>query len=375
MRPTMEGRVPFFESARHVAAHRQELDRALAAVLNGGRYILGDAVVAFEEEFAHFCGARHAVGVASGTDALTLALQAVGVGAGDEVITAANTCAPTVAAIISAGATPVLADVEPSTALLDPAAVERAVGERTAAIVPVHLYGQCADMDAIGAVARKAGLRVVEDAAQAHGAWFGDRKAGTLGDAAAFSFYPTKNLGALGDAGAVVTDDDEIAERVRLTRNYGYRERDNAVVRGRNSRLDELQAALLSVLLSHLEGDNARRRELARGYLADLRDAPITLPLEAEGRVHAWHLFVIRSPDREGLRRDLGERGIDTLVHYPRAIHQQPAFEELARPGELQTSERLCAEVLSLPLYPELTVEERHSVVTALWECLKSTPL
>ncbi|MDX6583441.1 MAG: hypothetical protein QOI10_2625 [Solirubrobacterales bacterium] len=375
MRPTTEGRVPFFESARHVAVHRQELDRALADVLTGGRYILGDAVAAFEGEFAHFCGARHAVGVASGTDALTLALEAVGVGAGDEVITAANTCAPTVAAIVSAGATPVLADVEPATALLDPAAVERAVGERTRAIVPVHLYGQCADVDAIGAIARKRGLRVVEDAAQAHGARLGERRAGTLGDAAAFSFYPTKNLGALGDAGAVVTDDDEIADRVRLTRNYGYRERDNAVIKGRNSRLDELQAAILSVLLGHLDADNARRRELANGYLADLRDAPLTLPVEADGRIHAWHLFVIRSRDREGLRRALAERGIGTLVHYPRAIHQQPAFEELARPGELETSERLCEEVLSLPLYPELTEGERLAVVTALRECLESPSL
>ncbi len=359
----------FLDLSRHVAAHRAELDRAFASVLAGERYVLGEAVERFEGQFAGFCGAKHAVGVASGTDALALALGAVGVEAGDEVITAANTCAPTVAGIVATGAAPVLADVDADTATLDAGSVERAISERTKAVVPVHLYGQCADMDAIAAVAEQAGIRVVEDVAQAHGARFGDRTAGALADAAAFSFYPTKNLGALGDAGAVVTDDDGIADRVRLTRNYGYRERDNAVVKGQNSRLDELQAALLCVRLAHLDRENARRRELAEGYLVDLRDAPVALPVQADGRLHAWHLFVIRSRDRDGLQRALAERGVGTLVHYPRAIHQQPAFVQLDRPGELGVSERLCQQVLSLPLYPELTDEERDTVVTALQDC------
>jgi dTDP-4-amino-4,6-dideoxygalactose transaminase len=359
--------VPFLDLRQLLEPDRAEIERAIGDTLSRGWFILGPALEEFERAFAQWCGADHAVGVASGTDAISLALQAVGVGAGDEVITVANTCAPTVAAIVAIGAVPVLADAESGTATIDPRSVRAAITPRTAAIVPVHLYGQCADMPAILEIARRHQLAVVEDAAQAHGARLEDQAAGTLGDAAAFSFYPTKNLGAVGDAGAVTTNDPEVAERVRAARNYGYRERDNALVTGRNSRLDDLQAAVLSVRLRRLHDDNARRRALAARYLEALRECePITAPVQAPGREHAWHLFVVLAEDRDGLREHLAAHGVQTLVHYPRAIHRQAAFAELDRPGELEVSERLCAQVLSLPLHPGLSDSDQALVIEAL---------
>ncbi len=363
----MSWTVPFLDLWQLLDADRAEIEQAVGEVLNRGWFILGPALEEFERSFAEWCGAEHAVGVASGTDAISLALGAVGVGAGDEVITVANTCAPTVAAITAIGAVPVLADADPATATIDPRSVQSAITPRTAAIVPVHLYGQCADMPALLEIARRHGLAVVEDAAQAHGARIEGRRAGTLGDAAAFSFYPTKNLGALGDAGAVTTNDAALAERVRAARNYGYRERDNALVTGRNSRLDDVQAAVLSVRLRRLEDDNARRRALAARYLEALGDSErITLPAPPSGHEPVWHLFVVRAEDREGLREHLASEGVQTLVHYPRAIHRQPAFANLDRPGELEVSERLCAEVLSLPLHPGLSDEHQALVIEAL---------
>ena len=360
-------RVRFLDLSRAVAEEREELDAALAAVLDSGQFVLGERVAAFEDAFAAFCGARHAVGVASGTDALTLALQAVGVGHGDEVVTAANTCVPTVAAIEAAGAVPVLVDVDGETCTLSPASVEAALTPRTRAVVPVHLYGQCADMAPILELARDRGLRVVEDAAQAHGAEYGGRRAGTLGHAAAFSFYPTKNLGALGDAGAVVTDDEEVAERARLLRSYGERERYESVVPGRNSRLDALQAAVLAARLPRLEAWAERRRELARRYGAALAGTGVAAPVEAAGRRHAYHLYVVRTPRRDELRAELAARGVETLVHYPRPVHRHPAYERLAgEPGALAASERLCEEVLSLPLYPQLTDDEAEHVAASV---------
>jgi len=360
-------KVPFLELGRETEEVHAPVSRALEEALRESRFTLGPAVGASELAWASFCGAGHAVGVASGTDALALALGAVGVGPGDEVVTAANTCVPTVAAIVQAGAAPVLADVDPRTGTLDPASAASAVTERTRAIVPVHLYGQCAEMEPILAVARARGLSVVEDAAQAHGAEYRGRRAGTLADAAAFSFYPTKNLGALGDAGAVVTDDGEVAERVRLARSYGESTRYLSVTRAASSRLDTVQAAVLAAKLPRLAPWNERRRSLAGTYLERLAGTDLELPAEAPDRRHVYHLFPVRTPRRDALRRALEALGVETLVHYPRPVHKHPAYADLARSdGALSVSERLSAETLSLPLYPQLRDEEQSAVCEAV---------
>ena len=286
------------------------------------------------------------------------------------MITVANTCVPTVAGIEAAGATPVLVDADERTFTLDPAELDDATTTRTKAIVPVHLYGRCADMGAITAHARRHELHVLEDAAQAHGAALGGRRAGTLGSAAAFSFYPTKNLGALGDAGAVVTNDAAVAEGVRELRSFGERRGGEAVRRGSNSRLDPLQAAALSVALPRLEAWNERRRGLAARYREELADV-VDVPDAPEDGGHVHHLFVIRTPRRDELARELEQRGVGTLVHYPRAVHQHPAYRDLARPGRLERSERLAREVLSLPLYPELTDDEAAAVINAVREACR----
>jgi dTDP-4-amino-4,6-dideoxygalactose transaminase len=353
--------VPFLDLTRETKALRANLDAAAASVLDSGHFVLGMSVEAFEAAFADICGARHAVGVASGTDALTIALQAVGVESGDEVIIPANTCAPTVAAVEAARARPVLADVDARTFTLDPASAQAAVSERTRAIVAVHLYGVCADVDAL----RELGPPVVEDAAQAHGAALRGRRAGTLSAAAAFSFYPTKNLGALGDGGAVVTNDTDVADTARALRSYGERERYTSERAGWNSRLDELQAALLLAKLPQLEAWTERRRALARTYDAALADSGLEAQSEPEGYRHVRHLYVVAVPQREAFRARLAERGIETLVHYPRPVHGHPAYAALARPG-LRESERLAAEVVSLPLYPYLTDEESEAVADVL---------
>jgi dTDP-4-amino-4,6-dideoxygalactose transaminase len=360
--------VRFLDLSRAHVELRGELMQAIEEVGDSGHFVLGPTVEAFEEAFAAYCGAAHVIGVASGTDALALALRAVGIQSGDEAITAANTCVPTVAAIEAAGARPVLINPDPETCTLDPGELSGALTERTAAIVPVHLYGQCADMDPILNFARAHGLKVVEDAAQAHGAEYHCRRAGTLGDAAAFSFYPTKNLGALGDGGAIVTDDPGVAERARLLRHFGERERNNSIVRhGTTSRLDSLQAAALSVKLVHLGRWNERRRELAALYGSVLGDTDLKGPTEAPGRRHVYHLFVVRVPNRDVFRAALQERGIETLVHYPRAIHQHLAYGGLtATNGRLGISERLASEVVSLPLYPQLTDAEADAVADAV---------
>lgn len=353
--------IPFLDLRRQTEALRPELERVIARVLDGGRFIGGHLVEEFERAWAGYCGAAHAVGVASGTDALAIALRAVGVEVGDEVITAANTCVPTVAAIELAGAVPVLVDADPATYTLDAAQLDEAIGGRTRAIVPVHLYGRCADVDPILRIARAHGLKVVEDAAQAHGAEYGGRRAGSLGDAAAFSFYPTKNLGALGDAGALVTNDDEVAARARRLGNYGEEERYRSLERGVNSRLDPLQAAVLLCKLERLDAWNERRRKLADFY----RASGLETPAEQPGSRDANHLFVVRVPDREAVRARLTDAGIQTLVHYPLPVHGHPAYTRLARPGRLEASERLAREVVSLPLYPELTDAEATAVAQA----------
>ncbi|MDW8404600.1 DegT/DnrJ/EryC1/StrS family aminotransferase [Chloroflexus sp.] len=363
---TIAWRVPFGDLQRSHQALQTELLAAARRVIESGWYILGAEVTAFEREFAALCGVEHCIGVASGAEALYLALVAAGIGPGDEVITVANACMYDVAAILQAGARPVFVDVDPVTQNMDPAALAAAVTPRAKAIMPVHLFGRLAEMPAIMAVAERHGLTVIEDAAQAHGAWRADaegapRMAGQWGHLAAFSFYPSKNLGALGDGGAVVTNHAETAERLRRLRMYGWeRKYYTTETGGRNSRLDELQAALLRVKLPHLAAANAARRERAGWYAAALADLPIGLPPDEPG--HVYHLYVITLPDRatrDRLRAHLLAHGIGCDIHYPVPTHLQPAYAELGyHLGSLPVTEDLAGRILSLPMYPELSYDD-----------------
>ncbi|MHB8468466.1 MAG: DegT/DnrJ/EryC1/StrS family aminotransferase [Gaiellaceae bacterium] len=357
--------VPFGDLARQTAALRPELDEAVDRVFRSGRYLFGDELERFEAAFAAWCGAAQAIGVANGTDAVTIALQAAGVEPGDEVITAANTCVPTIVGIENAGAVPVLVDAEPATRTLDPALAAAAVTARTRALLPVHLYGQAADLEPLRRLADERGLALVEDAAQAHGAEVGDRRVGSLGDTAAFSFYPTKNLGALGDGGAVVTNDPAAAEQARLLRNYGERDRFEHVLRGRNSRLDALQAAILALKLTRLDEWTARRRAIAARYTAALKGTPVRAPRDAPGRSHVYHLYVVEAPERDRFRGALASAGVATAVHYPCPVHLQPAYRALGEGRSLPVAERLTETVVSLPLYPELSDDEVERVAVA----------
>jgi dTDP-3-amino-3,4,6-trideoxy-alpha-D-glucose transaminase len=345
-----------FDAAAQYRELRAEIDAAVGRVLGGERYILGPEVEAFEAEFARYCGTAHAVGVGNGTEAIALSLLACGVGPGDEVLTAPNTSPFTALAITMTGARPAFVDVDARTHTLDPSRVEAALTERVRAIIPVHLYGQPAAMGPILELARARGISVIEDACQAHGARYEGRPVGSLGDMAAFSFYPTKNLGAVGDGGAVVTSDGPLAERVRMLRDGGRVDRDRHAVRGINSRLDELQAAILRVKLGHLDAWNDHRRKLAALYRRGLASADVALPLEAPYAHHVYHLFVIQSPERDALRRRLATNGIDSLVHYPIPLHEQEAFRDLGYVrGTFPRAEHGSASVLSLPLFPQLT--------------------
>jgi dTDP-4-amino-4,6-dideoxygalactose transaminase len=360
--------VPFLDLKAPHEELREELEAAARRVMDSGWFILGPECEAFEAEFAAYCGARHCVGVGNGLEALHLVLRAMGVGPGDEVIVPSNTYIATWLAVSYAGATPVPVDPDPLTHNLDPARVEEAITPRTRALMPVHLYGQPADMDAVNDIAARHNLRVVEDAAQAHGALYRGRRAGALADAAGFSFYPGKNLGALGDAGAVVTDDDELADRVRLLRNYGSRVKYENEERGYNSRLDELQAALLRAKLSRLDDWNARRRRVAESYLQQLEGvAGLVLPEVPEWADPVWHLFVVRTPERARLQAYLSEAGVGTLIHYPKPPHLQAAYADAGRrAGDFPVAERLAGEVLSLPMGPHLSREAVEYVVSRL---------
>jgi dTDP-4-amino-4,6-dideoxygalactose transaminase len=359
-------KVPFLDLKAPYAELREETDAAYRRVMESGWFVAGGELGAFESEFAAHCGARHCVGVGNGLDALHLILRAWGIGAGDEVIVPANTFIATWLAVTYAGAAPVPVEPDPRTYNLDPARVEEAITPRTKAVIPVHLYGQCADMDAIKEVARARGLRVIEDAAQAHGALYKGRPAGSLGDAAGFSFYPGKNLGAAGDAGAVVTDDDGLAEEVRRLRNYGSSVKYYHEERGFNSRLDELQAALLRVKLSCLDEWNARRKRVAERYVRELEGAPdLTLPFVPEWAEPVWHLFVVRHPRRDALREHLAAAGVGTLIHYPLPPHMQGAYADLGlAEGSFPVSERMAAEMLSLPMGPHLSDAEVDYIVS-----------
>jgi dTDP-4-amino-4,6-dideoxygalactose transaminase len=354
-------------------AQREAIDAAVRRVLESGWYILGKEVAAFEREFAAWLGAGHAWGVASGTDAVEIALRACGVRPGDEVIAPAHTASASIAAIEHAGAVPVLVDIEPVTHGLDPEKLRdtvhaRASGGRLKAVLVVHLYGHPAELDAIAAITREAGLRLVEDCAQAHGAQWRDRTVGTFGDAAAFSFYPTKNLGALGDGGAVVTNEAAVAEQIRLLREYGWRERYRSDQSGINSRLDEMQAAILRAKLVALDADNARRRAIAGHYDTVLARLGAPSPVVRGGAVHVYHQYAIRHPRRHEWQALLRECGVGSAVLYPFAIHQQPAYGTRVPHGVggLTTSEQVCREVLCLPVHPQLSDTDVARVADAL---------
>jgi dTDP-4-amino-4,6-dideoxygalactose transaminase len=348
-------------------AYQAGIDAAVARVFHRGRYILGEEVRAFESEFAAFVGVGHGVGVGSGTEALHLALAACQIGPGDEVITVAHTAVATVAAIELTGATPVLVDIDPVTYTLDPALLERAVTARTKAVIPVHLYGQPADLAPILEIARRRRLRVIEDCAQAHGATYQGRPVGAWGDLGCFSFYPTKNLGALGDGGLVVTDDPDLARRARLLREYGWAERYVSHLRGWNSRLDEVQAAILRVKLAGLAADNRARVRRAQTYDEGLGRCSLVLPRVRAGAGHVYHLYAVRSPQRDRLQAHLQAAEIGSLIHYPVPIHLQAAYQGRL-PGRegLPRTEEVAREILSLPIYPELPMDDLHRVIAAV---------
>jgi dTDP-4-amino-4,6-dideoxygalactose transaminase len=350
--------VPFVDLASQYRSIAAEIDEAVSRVIRETDFILGREVALFEEEFASFCQAKWAVGVDSGTSALELALRAYEIGPGDEVITAANSFIASALAISHAGATPVLVDVDADTHTIDVAAIEKAITLRTKAIIPVHLYGHPADMDAIMNLAERRGLIVIEDACQAHGARYKGKTAGSLGHAAAFSFYPGKNLGAYGDGGAVVTNDEAIAKSLRMLRNYGQREKYQHMFRGYNRRLDTLQAAVLRIKLKHLEEWNDARRQHAKNYGRLLGQTGIGVPRAAGYSDSVWHLYVIQTDQRDALKEYLASCGIGVGIHYPIPIHLQPAYRDLGyRQGDFPVTERCACRILSLPMYAELTPE------------------
>ena len=369
----MNREIPFFLTKPQYLTIKDELDVAVQRVLDTSFFVLGTELTAFEAAWADYLGVARAVGVGSGTEAIHLALRALDIGPGDEVLTVSHTAVATTVAISSTGATPVFVDIDSHTYTMDYTDLERRITPRSKAIVPVHIYGHPADMDRILPLAERHGLVVVEDAAQAHGAAYRGRRCGTLGAAGAFSFYPTKNLGAYGDGGAVVTNDTVLAERLVLLRNYGWSERYYSAIKGYNSRLDELQAAILGAKLPYLDSWNARRRRLAAIYTAaladDARASTIQVPTEAAWAAHAYHLYVVRVPERDRVQAGLRERGIATQVHYPVPVHLQEAYRDLGyTPGGLPHTEQAAAEILSLPLYPELTDDDVQYVAAALGE-------
>ena len=359
--------VPFLDPGAACQALRGEIDAAIARVLESGWYILGPEVEKFECAWADHCGAAHAVGLANGLDALTLALRALDVGPGDDVIVPSNTYIATWLAVSSVGARPVPVEPDPGLHTLNVKRVEAAIGPATKAILPVHLYGQPADMDPLLAIARAHGLYVVEDAAQAHGAGYRGRRIGAHGDIVCWSFYPSKNLGALGDAGGITTDDADLAERIRLLRNYGSAVKYENAVRGVNSRLDPLQAAVLSVKLKHLDAGTARRAEIAARYRAGLADCGLILPTVPDWAAPAWHQFVVQSADRDALQARLTVAGIGTLIHYPIPPHRQAAYRDLGfEPDDFPVANRLSDCVLSLPIDPQLSDVQVDEVIRAV---------
>jgi dTDP-4-amino-4,6-dideoxygalactose transaminase len=366
---TSSSKVPFFDLRRQYEKLKVELDDAFRSVFEKGNFILGENVKSFEEEFASYSDAKFAVGVGSGTEALHLSLRACGVGHGDEVITVPNTAVPTISAISSAGARPVFVDITPDTYAINVEKIEEKITERTKVIMPVHLYGHPAEMGQILKLASTHNLKVIEDACQAHGARYNGKNVGTIGDMGCFSFYPTKNLGAYGDGGMVVTNDEELYERLVMLRNYGEVKKFISKIEGFNSRLDEIQAAVLRVKLRYLDEWNNRRRDIAEFYRQLLKGSGVQLPCEKEWAEHVYHLFVIKTNKRNALRHYLEGRGVGTQIHYPIPIHQQEAYEKLGyRKGDLPVSEKNAEEILSIPIYPELTTGEVETVARCIKE-------
>jgi len=357
-------KVPFLDMASPYEELKTELDEAYFRFMRSGWYILGKEVEAFEQEYAAYCGSKFCVGVANGLEALHLALRAYGVGEGHEVIVPSNTYIATWLAVSYAGATPVPIEPDPRTCNIDPQRIAAAITQRTKAIMPVHLYGQPCDMDPIMALAEKHGLKVIEDNAQAQGAYYKSKRTGALGHSAGHSFYPGKNLGALGDAGAVTTDDAELAAKIRTLRNYGSSKKYYNDYKGYNSRLDEMQAALLRVKLKHLDSWNARRSKIAQQYQTALASTPLTLPFVPDWAKPVWHLYVVRSKERDTLQQQLTERGIGTLIHYPVPPHLSGAYgEDGFKPGTFPLAEQLAKSVLSLPIGPHMKPEHVESVL------------
>ncbi|MEQ1534047.1 MAG: DegT/DnrJ/EryC1/StrS family aminotransferase [Sideroxydans sp.] len=359
--------IPFLDLKATYTELQPELDAAIKRVLDSGWYILGGEVEAFEQEYASYCESKHCVSVANGLDALHLALLALGVGAGDEVIVPSNTYIATWLAVSQCGATPIPVEPHAATYNIDPARIEAAITPRTKVILPVHLYGQPCDMDPILALARKHGLKVLEDGAQAHGAKYKGKRLGAHGDVVAWSFYPGKNLGAFGDGGAITTDDAELADRIRVLRNYGSRVKYVNDVRGFNSRLDPIHAAAMRVKLKALDAWNARRAVIANRYKKELSGLGLTLPFVPDWAEPAWHLFVIQHPQRDALQKTLGEAGIGTLIHYPIPPHLQQAYAEAGYvKGQFPLAEQIANQCLSLPIGPHLDVASVATVIQAL---------
>jgi dTDP-4-amino-4,6-dideoxygalactose transaminase len=365
-------KVPFLDLKAHHEPIRDEIRQAIERVIDANAFAGGPFVEAFEKDWAAFCGTRHAIGVGNGTDALWLTLLALGVGPGDEVITVPSTFMATAEAVSFCGARPVFVDIEPVTYTMDPARLERAITPRTRAIIPVHLFGQVADMDPILEVARRHGIPVVEDAAQAHGATYKGRRAGTFGIAGCFSFYPGKNLGAFGEAGAVVTNDAELADRIRCLRDHGQVRKYHHDHIGWNARMDGIQGAVLQVKLRRLAAANEARRNHARQYARLLADVEqVVLPVEAPGRTHVYHVYAVRVPDRDEVLQRMGRRGIACGIHYPIPVHLQKAYQHLGYgEGSFPVAEQCAREFLSLPMYPELRPEQVELVATELRACL-----
>ncbi len=365
-------KIPFVDFSESYRMIREEVDRGMHAVFEKGDFILGEAARKFEADFARYCGVEYGVGVNSGTDALYLALSALDVGPGDEVVLPTFTFIATALCVSYTGATPVFADVEPCTYNLDPASLEKAVTDRTKVILPVHIYGQAADMEEIRSFARSRGIKVVEDACQAHGASYHDRRVGSLGDVACFSFYPTKGLGAAGDAGIVVTDDTDVYERLLMLRDYGRKGRYDHKIKGFNSRLDTLQAVVLAAKLPHLDEWNRMRARAAQTYRDLLCEVPeVGLPRVAPDRTHVYQTFAVRIPHRDAVCAALQDHGIGVLIHYPIPLHLQEAYTEMGwRPGSFPVAERLCGEVLSLPMFPHITETQIRTVCDRLKEAL-----
>jgi dTDP-4-amino-4,6-dideoxygalactose transaminase len=359
--------IPFNDLKAQYRLLKPEIDAAIGRVLEGAHFALGPAVEAFERGFAAYCGTAHALGVNSGTSALHLALLAAGIGRGDEVITVPFTFVASVAAIEYAGATPVFVDIEPDYYTIDPAKLEQAITPRTRAIVPVHLFGQPADMDPIMEIARRRRLLVIEDACQAHGAEYQGRRAGSIGDIGCFSFYPGKNLGAYGEGGAVVTNNPDYAEAIRLLRSWGEKRRYEHLIRGFNYRMDGIQGAVLGVKLQYLEAWTEARRRHAAAYTASFESTSARPPLERPGVRHVYQVYVVRLPQRDAWRAYLAEKRIETGIHYPVPVHLQPAYRDLGYgAGDFPVAERTAREVLSLPLFPELTADQLAEVADAV---------